>query len=148
MFFSLWQLKLCPKSNDKSVYSKFQILSLVDFDINISVTLLHVNNIGSVLNTLFTLRSSPFITADFICFGGGCACGFICCSAGCSLTPHRLRLSTGLFNGSSCSPTLPPYTCPLIRGRALPLLTPLPLGIFYQRSNILGYKVSSLVIIK
>jgi hypothetical protein len=35
----------------------------VGFEKNISVTLLHVNNIGSVLNTLFTLRSSPFITA-------------------------------------------------------------------------------------
>jgi hypothetical protein len=61
--FSLWHLKFCRKSNDKSVYSKFQVLSLVGFEKNISVTLLHVNNIGSVLNTLFTLRSSPFITA-------------------------------------------------------------------------------------
>jgi hypothetical protein len=56
---TLWQLKWCLWGNDKSVYSRFQILSLVDFDINISVSLSHVINIGSVLYTLFTLRSSP-----------------------------------------------------------------------------------------
>ena len=59
---TLWQLKWCLRSNDKSVYSRFQILSLVDFDINISVVLSHVINIASVLHTLLTLRSSPFIT--------------------------------------------------------------------------------------
>jgi hypothetical protein len=47
--FTLWQLKWCRKSNDKTVYSKFQNLSLVVFDINISVSLSHVSNIGSVL---------------------------------------------------------------------------------------------------
>ena len=61
--FTLWQLKWCRKSNDKTVYSKFQNLSLVDFDINISVSLSHVSNIGSVLVTLFTIRSSSCITA-------------------------------------------------------------------------------------
>ena len=131
MFFTL-QLKLCRESNDKLVYSRFQILSLVDFDINISVSLSHVSNIGSVY-TLFTLRSSPFITAwtptDFICLGCGCACGSICCSAGCSSTPCRLRLSTGIFYGSSCSIDLPLSTRPWIGGCALPLITPLPLGM-------------------
>jgi hypothetical protein len=53
--FTLWQLKWCRKSNDKTVYSKFQNLSLVVFDINISVSLSHVSNIGSVLVTLFTI---------------------------------------------------------------------------------------------
>jgi hypothetical protein len=38
--------------SDKPVYSKFQIVSLVDFDINISVALSHVVNICSVLYTL------------------------------------------------------------------------------------------------
>jgi hypothetical protein len=75
-----------------------------------SVSLSQVINIGSVLYTLFTLRSSPFITAwtpdDFICLGGGCACGFICCNAACSSTPRHIRLSTGLFTGSSCSSTI------------------------------------------
>ena len=33
--FTPWELKLCLKRNDKSVYYKFQILSLVDFDIQI-----------------------------------------------------------------------------------------------------------------
>jgi hypothetical protein len=61
--FTLWQLKWCRKSNDKTVYSKFQNLSLVVFDINISVSLSHVINICSVLYTLLALRSSPFITA-------------------------------------------------------------------------------------
>jgi hypothetical protein len=50
--FTLWQLKLCRKSNDKPVYSKFQIVSLVDFDINISVAWSHVVNTGSVLYAL------------------------------------------------------------------------------------------------
>jgi hypothetical protein len=59
--FTLWQLKWCRKSNDKTVYSKFQNLSLVVFDINISVSLSHVSNIGSVLVTLFTIRSSSCI---------------------------------------------------------------------------------------
>jgi hypothetical protein len=71
-----FELQLCRKSSDKPVYSKFQIVSLVDFDINISASLSHVINKWSVLYTLFTLRSSPFITLwtpdDFICLGGGC----------------------------------------------------------------------------
>jgi hypothetical protein len=33
--FTPWELKLCLKRNDKSVYYKFQILSLVDSDIQI-----------------------------------------------------------------------------------------------------------------
>jgi hypothetical protein len=107
---TLWQLKWCLRSNDKSVYSKFHIVSLVDFDINISVVLSHVINIGSVLYTLVTLRPSPFITDwmpdDFICLGSGCICGSICCNAACSSTPRHIRLSTGLFTGSSCSSTL------------------------------------------
>jgi hypothetical protein len=148
--FIFWQLQLCRTGNDKSVYSKFQFLSLVDFDINISVLLSHVINIGSVLYTLFTLRSSPFITAwtpdQFICFGGGCACGYICCNAACSSTPRHIRLSSGLFTGSSCSSTLPLSTRPWIGGWILPILTPLHRGVFNQSSNILGYKVSSLVI--
>jgi hypothetical protein len=148
--FTLWQLKLCRKSNDNSVYSKFQILSLVDFDLNISVLLSHVVNIGSVLYTLFTLRSSPFITDwttdDFICLGGGCACCSICCNAACSSTPRHIRISTGLFTGSSCSSTLLLSTPHWIGGRTLPVLTPLHRGVFNQSSNILGYQVSSLVI--
>jgi hypothetical protein len=43
--FTLCQLKLCRKSNDKPVYSEFLIVSLVDFDINISVALSIVINI-------------------------------------------------------------------------------------------------------
>jgi hypothetical protein len=46
----------------------FKIVSLVDFDIYIyiyiSVAWSHVINTGSVLYTLFTLPSSPFITAS------------------------------------------------------------------------------------
>ena len=34
--FTPWQLKLCCKSNDKSVCSKFQMLFLVDSDIHIA----------------------------------------------------------------------------------------------------------------
>ena len=116
---------------------------------DISVVLSHVSNIGSVLYTLFTLRSSPFITDwtpdDFICLGGGCACGFICCNA-CSSTPRHIRLSTGLFTGSSCASTLPLSTRPWIGGRILPVPTPVHRGVFSQSSNILGNKVSSLVI--
>ena len=148
--FTHWQLKLCRTSNDKSVYLKFQILSLVDFDIHISVLLSHVINTGPVLYTFFTLRSSPFITDwtpdDFICLGGGCACGFICCNAACSSTPRHIRLSTGLFTGSSCASTLLLSTRPWIGGRILPVITPLHRGVFSQSSNILGDKVSSLVI--
>jgi hypothetical protein len=123
---------------------------LVDFDINISVSLSHVSNIGSVLCTLFTLRSSPCITAwtpdDFISLGGGCACGSICCNVACSSTARHIRISTGIFTGSSCSTTLPLSTRPWIGGRVLPVLTPLHRGVFYQSSNILGYKAYFLVI--
>jgi hypothetical protein len=41
--------------------------------------------------------------------------------------------------------TLPLSTCPWIGGQVLPILTPLHRGVFYQSSNIMGYKVSSLV---
>jgi hypothetical protein len=72
---------LCRIGNDKTVYSKFQIVSLVDFDINISVELWHVTNIGSVLYALLTLRSSPFITSErHYCFHSfpvvDCSCLF------------------------------------------------------------------------
>jgi hypothetical protein len=148
--FTLWQLKLCRKSNDKPVYSKFQIVSLVDFDINISVAWSHVVNTGSVLYALFTLRSSPFITAwtpdDFICLDGGCGSGSFCCNAACSSTPRHIQLPTGIFTGSSCSSTLPLGTHPSIRDRVLHVLTPLHRGVCYQSSYILGYKVCSLVI--
>ena len=121
----------------------------MDFDITISVSLSHVINKWSVLYTLFTLRSSPFITAwtpdDFICIGGGCACGSFCCNAACSSIPRHIRLLTELFTGSSCSSTLPLSTCPWIGGHVLSILTPLHRGVFYQSSNIMGYKVSSLV---
>ena len=142
-------MKFCRKSNDKPVYTKFQIVSLVDFDIHISVSLSHVINIWFVLYTLFTLRSPPFIIAwmpdDFICIGGGCAFGSFCCNAAYSSIPRHIRLSTGLFTGSSCSSTLPLSTRPWIGGQVLPILTPLHRGVFYQSSNIMGYKVSFLV---
>jgi hypothetical protein len=48
--------------NDKTVYSKFQIVSLVDFDINISVALSHVINIWSVLYTLLTLHLLSYMS--------------------------------------------------------------------------------------
>jgi hypothetical protein len=148
--FTLWQLQLCRTSNDKPVYSKFQIVSLVDFHITISVALSHVINIWSVLYTLLTLRSSSFITAwtpdDFICLGGGCGCGSFCYNDACSSTPRHIRLSTGLFTGSSCSATLHLSTRPSIEDRVLPSLTPLHRGVCYQSSNILGYTVCSLVI--
>ena len=147
---TLWQLKLYRKSNDKTVYYKFQIVSLVDFNINISVALPHVINIASALHELFTLRSSPFISAwtpdHFICFGGGCGCGSFCCNAACSSTPGHIHLSTGMFTVSSCSSTLPLSTRPSIGDRVLHVLTPLHRGVFYQRSNTLGCKVCSLVI--
>jgi hypothetical protein len=51
---------LCRIGNDKTVYSKFQIVSLVDFDINISVELWHVTNIGNRSSTAAQfLVSSP-----------------------------------------------------------------------------------------
>ena len=122
----------------------------MDFDIHISVSLSHVSNIGSVLVTLFTIRSSSCITAwtpdDFICIGGGCACGSIFCNVACSSTPRHIRLSTGLFTGSSFSTTLPLSTRPWIGGRVISVLTPLHRGVFYQSSNLLGYKVYFLVI--
>jgi hypothetical protein len=125
-------------------------VSLVDFDINISVSLSHVINIGSVLYTLFTLQTSPFITAwtpeDFIGLCGGCACGSFCCNAACSSTPRHIRLSNGIFTGSSYSSTLRLMTLPWSRGWILPVLTALLRGVFYQGSNILGYTVSSCVI--
>jgi len=143
-------LQLCRKSNDKLEYSKFQIVSLVDFDINISVSLSHVINIGSILYELFTLRSSPFITAwtldDFICIGGGCACGSFGWNDACSSTPRHIPLSTGLFTGSSCSPTLHLSTRPSIEDRILQIIIPLHRGVCYQSSNIMGYKFCSLVI--
>jgi type VI protein secretion system component Hcp len=37
--------KWCRKSNDKTIYSKFQNLSLVVFDIDISVLMSHVTKI-------------------------------------------------------------------------------------------------------
>ena len=148
--FTFCQLKSCRTGNDKSIYSKIPNLSLVNFDIDISVSLSHAGNIESVLYILFTLRSSPFITAwtpdDVICLGGGCACGFICCNAACSSTPRHIRLSTGLFTGSSCASTLPLSTDSWIGGRILPVPTPVHRGVFSQSSNILGNKVSSLVI--
>jgi hypothetical protein len=149
LHFGNWNCVLQVMTNQYIL--KFQIVSLVDFDIDISVLLSHVSNIGSVLYTLFTLRSSPFITAawtpdDFICLGGGCACGFIYCNAACLSTPRHIRLSTGLFTGSSCASTLPLSTRPWIGGRILPVLTPVHRGVFSQSSNILGNKVSSLVI--
>ena len=148
--FTLWQLKWCRKSNDKTVYSKFRNLSLVVFDINISVSLSYVSNIGSVLVTLFTIRSSSCITAwtpdDFICICGGYAYGSIFFNVACSSTPRHIRLSTGLFTGSSCSTTLPLSIRPCIGGRVLPVLTPLHRGVLYQSSNLLGYKVYFLVI--
>jgi hypothetical protein len=110
----------------------------------------HVINKWSVLYTLFTLRSSPFITDwtldDFTCLGGGCACGSICCNAACSSTPRHIRLSTGLFTVSSCASTLLLSTYPWIGGRILPDPTPVHRGVISQSSNILGNKVSSLVI--
>jgi hypothetical protein len=125
-------------------------LSLVDFDINISVLLSHVINIGYVLYTLFTLRSSAFITDwtpdDFICLGGGCAWGSICCNVACSSTPRHIRLSTGLFTGSSCSSTLLLSTRHWIGDRILTVVAPLHRDVFNRSSNILGYNVSSLVI--
>ena len=140
---------MCRKSNDKPVYSKFQIVYFVEFDINISVSLSHVINIWSVLYTLFTLQTSPFIAVwtpyDFICLGGGCACVSFCCSDACPSTPRHIRLSNGLVTGSSCSSTIPLSTGPWSGGWIVPVLTPLQRGVFNQSSNILGYKVSPLV---
>ena len=53
--FTLWQLKWCRKSNDKPVYSKFQIVSLVDFYIDVSVSLSHVINIESAIYVYLTI---------------------------------------------------------------------------------------------
>ena len=147
LHFGNWNCVVQVMTNQYILNSK---LCLVDIDINISVLLSHVINIGSVLYILFTLRSSPFITDwrpdDFICLDGGCACGSICCNAACSSISRHIRLSTGLFTGSSCSPTLLLSTRTWIRGWILPVITPLHRGVFNQSSNILGNKVSSLVI--
>ena len=120
------------------------------FDIHISVSLSHVSNIGCVLVTLFTIRSSSCITAwtpdDFICIGGGCTCGSIFFNVACSSTPRHIRLSTDLFTGSSFSTTLHLSTRPWIGSRVIYVLTPLHRGVFYQSSNLLGYKVYFLVI--
>jgi hypothetical protein len=97
---------------------------------------------------LFTLRSSPFITAwtpdIFICLGGGCGCGSFCYKAACSSTPRHIHLSTGIFTVSSCSSTLD--THPSNGDRVLHVLTPLHRGVCYQISNIMGYSVCFLVI--
>ena len=116
------------------------------FKINISVSLSHVGNIGSVLYTLFTCLSSPFTTARLFHLLGWWLRMWI-----------YLMQCYIFINSSSYTPInwsiywfllfiLPHSTRPYIGGRVLPFLTPIHRGVFNQSSNILGYKVSSLVI--